>query len=895
MYDLFDMGLCFPIFLFFFFFFLFLSFFFLPRRLILVLLSPLLALGMASSPWFGAQKAAIPSGGWTVTACDLNLDGVDDIVTNNFESNSTTIFLSKTADDGRHGFTNQTFSLSSPRHKAPLRLVDVKCGDMNGDGFPDLIYSEASDPWQVTPHATEKANAVFVLLNAGMSDGTLDFNHVLYYDLQGVGPRFLALGDMTGDGRLDIVVSMYDSPGVWIIENLPDLEDPSSISMRAMGWDTKGCAWWTVALADFDSDGRMDIAMSGHCGIRIISKITAKDGHFTTFSDPHQRGQDRRLMGIAVADFNGDGKPDLAVSTYGPNIWIFYNDAKPNGAVSFQTSPEKFLSGWQTFNLITCDINGDGNADLVVINIGDSTMTVLTNNRNGPVVRFNSTRYATGREPTGLAVGNWNNNSFIDLVVLNSGEPSISLFSGTSIEQPTVPAFVLPPSVWIFLGQISLWYFVVTLTVFVIWFCARFVYQRFCDTLPRPLKTESDSTLPDIEDEDVELLAAEEAEPHVRSRCHPVYGTIGFVAPVVMVIYSLATLGLGLFFWWSLEEEPSILLLIVISAASVVYLSVSLARAYSSCIVPVSEPEEKSSAGWICFILLIICLLGASEMIIGMVVNIDYFSGRGTLVGGSIMAGAFSMALLLLVASAVGLVKGPLYKHSLARQLCLEVPDYIGSVILSEELREFCLRETGVTLPDDVEEEKSHRLLARLLSERRCILANHNLNALSRRLNRSYMRKLIRKHTPGKCVRSLLKLSSRVPEKFRYYIGGFVGAAFFLIPFIVAGLLEKDSTAGLIFRVLVTGLQSSLFFYLAQWQASDPLEFFTAVHAAAYLCFISGTFNLLLALNAFLNLPGIDFGSIPLYSLVDQLGLWLPLTLIPLIFLTVVTKMSEEE
>jgi len=202
---------------------------------------------------------------------------------------------------------------------------------------------------------------------------------------------------------------------------------------------------YCVKLAHFDL--RLPFfSMSGSCGVMVVSKITDHNVKLAKFTDPYTdphtlRYQSRMLLGIAVADYNGDGKPDIALSTYGAKVWIFYNSAVKGGArtVSFQKWPEKFVSGWQTVNLITRDINGDGRADLVVVNEGDASMTVMINNRKGPHVRFNITRYRTGRWPAGLAAGNWNNNSFTDLVVLNSGESSISLFSGTSFQQPTVP------------------------------------------------------------------------------------------------------------------------------------------------------------------------------------------------------------------------------------------------------------------------------------------------------------------------------------------------------------------------------------------------------------------------------------------------------------------------
>jgi len=344
-----------------------------------------------------------------------------------------------------------------------------------------------------------------------------------------------------------------------------------------------------------------------------------------------------------------------------------------------------------------------------------------------------------------------------------------------------------------------------------------------------------------------------------------------------MLIYSLASFGLGLFLWWDLDKEHSLLLLPFVSAASVVDLSFFLARRSPSlCLLPASEPEADSLGFFSSLALFIGPVAGCIMVFTSMYRMIVDFSGRGTLVGGSLAIASVFMALLLIAASLFGLVRGSLFKHSLSRQLCVESAGYIESVVLSDELRDFCLQETGIALPDDIEDQKSRKTLATLLSERQCILANHSLGVLSRRLNRNYMRKVIRKHAPGTCARSFRQLVSRFPDKFVRAIAFSITGLLFLLLLLMSVFLEGNpnpSAPIVITYVLTSGLISSIFFNFALSTPCDPLDFFTINAFSLYCSFICGTLYLLVALNAFLNLPGIDFALFPISSVFEEFSL----------------------
>jgi len=127
---------------------------------------------------------------------------------------------------------------------------------------------------------------------------------------------------------------------------------------------------------------------------------------------------------VAVADFNGDGKPDLVVTnTGGYTLTILLG----NGDGTFQ-NPVSYATGWEPWSVATGDFNHDGKIDLVVVNSGDKTTSVLLGNGDGT---FQSqTTYATGLDPSSVVVGDFNRDGKPDLVVVNRGDSTIGVFLG---------------------------------------------------------------------------------------------------------------------------------------------------------------------------------------------------------------------------------------------------------------------------------------------------------------------------------------------------------------------------------------------------------------------------------------------------------------------------------
>jgi uncharacterized protein (UPF0548 family) len=150
-------------------------------------------------------------------------------------------------------------------------------------------------------------------------------------------------------------------------------------------------------------------------------------------------------QGVAVGDFNGDGKTDLASANFTSNtVSVFLG----NGDNTFQAKAD-YVVGTNPLSVAVGDFNGDGYLDLAVANAGSGNVSVLLNAGNGTFLPAQS--YGAGSSPQSVAVGDFNGDGRLDLVVsnLNSADVSVLLGNGDGTFQAAVdsPAGTQPSGV----------------------------------------------------------------------------------------------------------------------------------------------------------------------------------------------------------------------------------------------------------------------------------------------------------------------------------------------------------------------------------------------------------------------------------------------------------------
>ena len=177
----------------------------------------------------------------------------------------------------------------------------------------------------------------------------------------------------------------------------------------------------SVAIADVNGDGKPDLIVANYGGSSVSVLLGNGNG---TFQTQTAFATSAPATSVAVADLTGDGKLDLVVTNYGSSsVGVLLG----NGDGTFQ-SESTFAAGLFPTSVKVADVNGDGRADLVVADLGSNCVSVLLGNGDGTFQ--NQATFATGITPRSVAVADVNGDGKPDLVVANSNSHDVSVLLG---------------------------------------------------------------------------------------------------------------------------------------------------------------------------------------------------------------------------------------------------------------------------------------------------------------------------------------------------------------------------------------------------------------------------------------------------------------------------------
>ena len=353
---------------------------------------------------FRTQVSYATAGAAFVATGDFNGDGKADLAA--LGNGNVSVLL------GNGDGTFQPF-MAFPVPNAGALSGQMITRDFNGDGKLDLATSNGS------------ANSVSVLLGNG--DGTFQ-PHVDYATNRAA--EWVSAGDYNGDGKLDLATSIATAPN-GVGEVVVRLGNGDGTFQNPKTYSTNSFASpLGIAQADFNRDGILDLAIA-HSDGTVVLLLGKGDGTF--LASPAVATGSLSAFSVATSDLNGDGNQDLVVlvGTASNNVAILLG----NGDGTFQAATLVNANGFPRLAIVN-DFNGDGKPDLAVANSNCSFVTcppgsvsILLGDGHGG---FGAARtdLATDTDPTYLALADFNGDGKLDMVVSTQVNNDVNVFLG---------------------------------------------------------------------------------------------------------------------------------------------------------------------------------------------------------------------------------------------------------------------------------------------------------------------------------------------------------------------------------------------------------------------------------------------------------------------------------
>ncbi|MGI4870354.1 MAG: FG-GAP-like repeat-containing protein [Janthinobacterium lividum] len=351
-----------------------------------------------------------------VVAGNLDADAALDLVVVNNGSSTVSVLLNNGSGTGFTAATGSPITVGSTPQHAIL-------ADLNNDGNLDLL---------VTCSGT-------VNVLKGNGDGTFTAQTSLTI----ASAMMSAVGDLNGDGNLDLLTVRYTSPGIAVI-NLGN----GNFGFTSSSYNGLNVGPRSVVLADFNEDGRLDLATADYANTSNTGTVSVRLGDGAgSFAASGSAGSINftsvSAASLVAADLTGDGHLDLAVNSPGYDsravqlqVYTGGGDGTFDPAVTL--TPTVF-----GYTLSTGDYNGDGIIDLILPLSGYSPAGVdIFSYVVGSSYRTAAAFGRTSKSPIGafpryVALADINNDQALDFITANSvGANSVSTALGTASGAP---------------------------------------------------------------------------------------------------------------------------------------------------------------------------------------------------------------------------------------------------------------------------------------------------------------------------------------------------------------------------------------------------------------------------------------------------------------------------
>jgi hypothetical protein len=305
---------------------------------------------------------------------------------------------------------------------ASTEALNMAMGDLDGDGKSDLVTVNFS------------ANTISILRNTCTS-GNISFAAKIDIATN-TNPRGIAIGDIDGDGKPEVVVTNFNSNNVSVYRNT---SSSGSISFATKIDYATGTGPRSVNIADFDGNGLQDLAIAHAGNVMSVLRNTSSTGSIS-----FQAKVDFALTAgnsstyVSSCDFDGDGKLDIAVNNNGLSTISVFRNTSTSGIINASSFAAKvdFGTGAGPFGFSIGDFDGDTKPDLAVANFTGNSISVLRNTVTNGTIDANSfaakVDFTLGGSASCTNVSDIDGDGKLDLLAVNLSSNQVSIFRNTA-------------------------------------------------------------------------------------------------------------------------------------------------------------------------------------------------------------------------------------------------------------------------------------------------------------------------------------------------------------------------------------------------------------------------------------------------------------------------------
>ncbi len=369
-------------------------------------------LGNGNGTFQSKKDFATGNGPRGIAVGDFNQDGYPDLVVTNVTDSTVGVLLNS-------GSNNLSFK-SMVAYSTQANPYAIAVGDFTGSGILDLAVANNLS-------SINQSQTVSVLLGNG--DGT--FQTQVTEFSAGNNPVSIAIADLNGDGIPDIVVADQQDNAISVL-----LGTGTGFQRNVEYATAESPA--SVAIVDLDGDGKLDVAVADSNGNTVTVLWGVGDGTFQGYSNC---GTGNLPVAVVAGDFNGTATPDLAVVNSADNsvsVVVYTGQETFQSRMDYPAGTVPSASANPSpYSIATGDFNGDGIPDLAITssscpgypNCNPGTIAILLGNGNGTFQ--GPSVFSTGPEtdPQGVAVGNFGNN-VADVAVANYSTNTVGVMVG---------------------------------------------------------------------------------------------------------------------------------------------------------------------------------------------------------------------------------------------------------------------------------------------------------------------------------------------------------------------------------------------------------------------------------------------------------------------------------